>query len=89
MNNTTNESMERAIPRGSWEHVAAARILAVADCYDAMTTTRAYRGALSHEEAVSELLAGANRQFDEDVVRRFLEDDVAGKSRRVQVRLPA
>ena len=51
----------------------AARILAVADCYDAMTTTRAYRPALSRAEAIAELLGGVDGQFDASVVRKFVD----------------
>ncbi len=51
----------------------AARILAVADCFDAMTTTRAYRPALTHEQAVAELIGGAGTQFDPEVVRIFID----------------
>jgi HD-GYP domain-containing protein (c-di-GMP phosphodiesterase class II) len=54
----------------------AARILAVADSYDAMTTTRAYRPALSHREAVAELLAGSGSQFDANLVRVFLDAEI-------------
>ena len=50
-----------------------ARILAVADCFDAMTTTRAYRPALTHEQAVAELIGGAGTQFDPEVVRIFID----------------
>lgn len=49
-----------------------ARILAVADAYDAMTTERPYRGARSHETAIEELRHGAGRQFDPAVVGAFL-----------------
>jgi HD-GYP domain-containing protein (c-di-GMP phosphodiesterase class II) len=38
------------------------------DAYDAMTTDRPYRAALSHAEAVAELEACAGRQFDPEVV---------------------
>jgi len=54
----------------------SARILAVADCYDAMTTTRAYRRALNRDEAISELLRGAGEQFDPSIVERFIEANV-------------
>lgn len=54
----------------------AAKVLAVADCYDAMTSTRAYRSALTREQAISELLAGAGTQFDPEVVRCFVENDI-------------
>jgi len=53
-----------------------ARILAVADSYDAMTTTRAYRPALDREGAIAELLGGAGSQFDAQVVRTFIESRV-------------
>jgi response regulator RpfG family c-di-GMP phosphodiesterase len=49
-----------------------ARVLAVADTYDAMTSNRAYRKALSHEVAVNELNNCSGSQFDPDVVQGFL-----------------
>ena len=49
-----------------------ARILTVADSYDAMTSNRPYRQARSHEYAVSELNRCASTQFDPEVVRAFL-----------------
>jgi diguanylate cyclase (GGDEF)-like protein/putative nucleotidyltransferase with HDIG domain len=48
-----------------------ARILFVADAYDAMTTERVYRGPLTHKEAVRELERCAGTQFDPDVVAAF------------------
>ena len=53
-----------------------ALILCVADSYDAMTTTRSYRPALTHEQAVAELIRGAGSQFDPDLVRSFIEGRV-------------
>jgi len=50
-----------------------ARILAVADAYEAMTCERSYRSALGEEVAVAELQAGAGTQFDAAVVAVFLE----------------
>ncbi|MPN56073.1 Cyclic di-GMP phosphodiesterase [bioreactor metagenome] len=50
-----------------------ARILAVADAYDAMTNERVYRKAMSSEAAASEILRGAGTQFDPRVVRLFVE----------------
>jgi putative nucleotidyltransferase with HDIG domain len=49
-----------------------ARIIAVVDSYDAMTTTRPYRIALPHEEAVRRLREGAGRQWDPRVVATFI-----------------
>jgi HD-GYP domain-containing protein (c-di-GMP phosphodiesterase class II) len=50
-----------------------ARIIAVVDSYDAMTTTRPYRQALPLEEATRRLRAGADRQWDPRVVDAFIE----------------
>jgi putative nucleotidyltransferase with HDIG domain len=49
-----------------------ARIFAVADTYDAMTSDRPYRKGLPHETAVSEILAGSGTQFDPKTVAAFL-----------------
>jgi HD-GYP domain-containing protein (c-di-GMP phosphodiesterase class II) len=49
-----------------------ARVLAVADAYDAMRTARSYRPALTHEEAAAELRGGAGTQFDASVVEALL-----------------
>jgi len=50
------------------------RIIAVADAYDAMTTDRAYRRALSRREATRELFACAGSQFDENIVNIFIKE---------------
>ncbi len=50
-----------------------ARIIAVADAFDAMTSDRPYRRALSRTVALNEIAAGAGKQFDPNVVRVFLE----------------
>jgi diguanylate cyclase (GGDEF)-like protein len=49
-----------------------ARILAVADAYEAMTADRAYRAALGHDAAQAELRACSGTQFDPAVVEAFL-----------------
>jgi ribonuclease P protein subunit RPR2 len=66
----------------------AARIFAIADSFDAMTSDRPYRSALSTEEAVAEILAGSGTQFDPMCVEAFeaLADDddgfvLAGRAR--------
>jgi HD-GYP domain-containing protein (c-di-GMP phosphodiesterase class II) len=49
-----------------------ARILAVADAYDAMTSLRPYRpGKFTHEQAVGELKRCAGAQFDPKIVEVF------------------
>lgn len=48
------------------------RILAIADAYDAMTSDRPYRKAMSHAAAVKELQAYAGRQFDPSLVNIFV-----------------
>jgi HD-GYP domain-containing protein (c-di-GMP phosphodiesterase class II) len=49
----------------------AARILAVADAFDAMTSDRSYRAKLSEGEAMEEIEKGSSTQFDPDVVKGF------------------
>ncbi|MHC4414020.1 MAG: HD-GYP domain-containing protein [Planctomycetota bacterium] len=51
----------------------AARIISVADVYDALTSARVYKPALSHEEACRIIRAGRGTQFDPTVVDAFLE----------------
>lgn len=51
----------------------AARIFAVADAYDAMTTDRPYRKARGHQEALDEIARLAGTQFDPRVVELFLK----------------
>jgi putative nucleotidyltransferase with HDIG domain len=50
-----------------------ARVLAVADAFDAMTSDRPYRRALTHREAVAEVERCAGTQFDPEIARVFLE----------------
>ncbi len=49
-----------------------ARVLAVCDAYDAMTSARAYRPAHGHERAMDELRRGAGNHFSPRVVEAFL-----------------
>ena len=49
-----------------------ARILAVVDCYDAMTSDRPYRAALPAEEAIVEVDRCSGTQFDPDVALAFI-----------------
>ncbi len=61
-----------------------ARILAVADSFDAMTSARPYRPALPWSVAVAELKRGAGTQLDPRCVRAFLALLAARRARRVQ-----
>ena len=49
-----------------------ARVFSVVDAFDAMTTDRPYRAALSLDHALGELQRMAGTQFDPDVVKAFL-----------------
>jgi HD-GYP domain-containing protein (c-di-GMP phosphodiesterase class II) len=49
-----------------------ARILALADAYDAMTSDRPYRPALTHDEAVAEVERCAGTQFDPQLAEAFV-----------------
>jgi len=48
-----------------------ARIVAVCDAYDAMTSSRCYRPGVSHAEALAEVRRAAGAQFDPEVVAAF------------------
>lgn len=60
------------------EIIFPARVLAVADAYDAMTTDRPYRRAKTPEEAVRELYRVAGKEYDLNVVRA-LEDELIAR----------
>lgn len=49
------------------------RIISIADAYDAMTSDRTYRKALTIEEAVAEIKSSAGKQFDPEIVKVFIE----------------
>jgi putative nucleotidyltransferase with HDIG domain len=51
-----------------------ARIISVADAYDAMTSDRAYRRALPHDVAVAEMERCSGSQFDPNLSGEFLEE---------------
>ena len=48
-----------------------ARIVSVADVFDALTSRRVYKGAMSAEDARRQVAAGVGTQFDPDVIRAF------------------
>lgn len=58
----------------SYEEIhIGARILVVADSYEAMTSERPYRAALSQQTAIEELKKGSGTQFDPVIVEAFLK----------------
>jgi putative two-component system response regulator len=58
-----------------------ARIVAVADVYDAYTTTRVYRRGVAHDEAVRIIVQGSGTHFDPAIVRALL--DIADEFSRI------
>jgi putative nucleotidyltransferase with HDIG domain len=67
-----------------------ARIISVADCYDAMTSDRAYRRALPHEVTVSEIERCSGTQFDPDIAGSFVEgiEELREQARDTGERIP-
>lgn len=59
----------------------AARMLAIADAFDSMTTDHVYRRARSRERAIAELFECAGRQFDPKLVQSFA--DLVARDQRV------
>ena len=59
---------EEAIP-------ISARIVAVADVYDALTSRRPYKRAMSHTESRAIVLSGSGQMFDPEVVAAFLRHE--------------
>lgn len=55
----------------------AARLMAVADVYDALRSRRPYKKELSHAEAVALIVAGQGSQFDPLLVEAFLAQEAA------------
>jgi HD-GYP domain-containing protein (c-di-GMP phosphodiesterase class II) len=49
------------------------RIITVVDAYDAMTSKRPYREALSKSEAIAELIKYKHTQFDAEIVDLFIQ----------------
>jgi putative two-component system response regulator len=51
----------------------SARLMAVADVYDALISKRVYKEGMSHEKAVSIIVEGKESHFDKDIVEAFLQ----------------
>jgi HD-GYP domain-containing protein (c-di-GMP phosphodiesterase class II) len=71
--------------RAGTEIPVGARLLAVADAFDAMTSTRPYRRALPTSRALGEIERCAGTQFDPAMASAFLEAWSAGALRTAQV----
>lgn len=52
------------------------KIIGLADSFDAMTSRRTYRNAMTIEEAIGEIRKGLGTQFDEKIGRIFINSDV-------------
>jgi putative two-component system response regulator len=50
-----------------------ARMLAIVDAYDAMTSSRPYRQAMTTDQALAEIRAGAGSQFDPALASLFVD----------------
>ena len=64
-----------------------ARIVSVADTFDAMTTDRPYQKAMSLEDSVARIQSFVGTRYDEDVVRAFVEACNEGQIRPGSVKL--
>ncbi len=64
------------------------RIVAVSDAFDAMTSTRPYRLALSFDHAIEELLRCKGTQFDPDMIDLFVDHAVYEVVRKDAVDIP-
>ena len=67
----------------------AARVFAVADALDAMTSDRPYRRAVRWTAAREEIVAQSGKQFDPNVVDAFLERELALRQARRELTLAA
>ncbi len=56
-----------------------ARVISIADAYDAMTCDRPYRKGLSKERAIAEIKKNAGTQFDPEIVKVFVEKVLGAK----------
>lgn len=68
----------KGYPRGlkGEEIPIQSRILSIVDSYDAMTSERPYKKAMTHEEAIQELMINSGKQFDPDLVQLVIEEKI-------------
>ncbi len=62
----------------------SARLMALADVYDALSSHRVYKQAMSHEQATAVILEGSGHHFDADIVAAFVA--VAERFRAIAAR---
>jgi len=55
----------------------AARLMALADVYDALISRRVYKDGMPHEKAAAIILEGRGRHFDPDIVEAFVAEEAA------------
>ncbi len=62
-------------PRGLTDEQISpfAKVVAIADTYDAITSDRVYKRGDTHIDAIKIMIGGAGKQFDVDLTRRFIE----------------
>lgn len=65
----------KGYPRGLRENAIPiqSRMIAIADTFDAMTSMRSYRDAVSEEDAAREIMENAGTQFDPELVKSFID----------------
>ena len=75
-------------PKGLKEEAIplAARIMALADVYDALTNSRVYKRAWTHDEAVKEIYSGKGSRFDPMVVEAFACEEQAFRNIALKLR---
>lgn len=66
-----------------------ARIVHIADAYDAMTSDRPYRAGMSHDEALSRIRRASGTQFDPTLVSVFAELTRIARQRAAEANTPA
>jgi len=64
----------------------SARLMAVADVYDALTSRRVYKDAMPHDQAIAMIVEGSGKHFDPEIVAAFLQisdsfNEIAGRYR--------